>query len=41
MGKLGQVDEIAEFAVFLLSSRSGVVTGSVIDWDQNVLGGSD
>jgi NAD(P)-dependent dehydrogenase (short-subunit alcohol dehydrogenase family) len=41
MGKLGQVDEIGEFAVFLLSTRSGVVTGSVIDWDQNVLGGSD
>jgi NAD(P)-dependent dehydrogenase (short-subunit alcohol dehydrogenase family) len=41
MGKLGQVDEIAEFIVFLLSDRSGVVTGSVIDWDQNVLGGSD
>ncbi len=41
MGKLGQVDEIAEFVVFLLSERSGVVTGSVIDWDQNVLGGLD
>jgi NAD(P)-dependent dehydrogenase (short-subunit alcohol dehydrogenase family) len=41
MGKLGQIDEIAEFVVFLLSTRSGVVTGSVIDWDQNVLGGSD
>lgn len=41
MGKLGQVDEIAEFVVFLLSSRSGVVTGSVIDWDQNVIGGSN
>lgn len=41
MGKLGQVDEIAEFVVFLLSPRSGVVTGSVIDWDQNVVGGSD
>jgi NAD(P)-dependent dehydrogenase (short-subunit alcohol dehydrogenase family) len=41
MGKLGQVDEIAEFVVFLLSDRSGVVTGSVIDWDQNVLGGMD
>jgi len=38
MGKLGQVSEIAEFVVFLLSDRSGVVTGSVIDWDQNVLG---
>ena len=38
MGKLGQPDEIADFVVFLLSDRSGVVTGSVIDWDQNVLG---
>ncbi|MEU6194837.1 SDR family oxidoreductase [Streptomyces sp. NPDC047061] len=41
MGRLGQVDEIADFVVFLLSDRSGVVTGSVIDWDQNVLGGLD
>lgn len=41
MGRLGQIDEIAEFVVFLLSSRSGVVTGPVIDWDQNVIGGSD
>jgi len=40
-GKLGQVEEIADFVVFLLSDRSGVVTGSVIDWDQNVLGGLD
>jgi hypothetical protein len=39
MGKLGQVDEIADFVVFLLSDRSGVVTGSVIDCDQNVFGG--
>ena len=37
----GQPDEIADFVVFLLSDRSGVVTGSVIDWDQNVLGGLD
>ena len=41
MGRLGQVDEIADLVVFLLSARSGVVTGSVIDWDQNVLGGMD
>ena len=41
MGKLGQVDEIADFVVFLLSARSGVVTGSVIDWDQQVFGGVD
>jgi NAD(P)-dependent dehydrogenase (short-subunit alcohol dehydrogenase family) len=41
MGKLGQADEIADFVVFLLSGRSGVVTGSVIDWDQNVPGAHD
>jgi len=41
MGKLGQVDEIADFVVFLLSPRSGVVTGSVIDWDQQVFGATD
>lgn len=41
MGKLGQVDEIADFVVFLLSERSGVVTGSVIDWDQVVIGPYD
>jgi NAD(P)-dependent dehydrogenase (short-subunit alcohol dehydrogenase family) len=39
MGKLGQPAEIADFIVFLLSDRSGVVTGSVIDWDQIVIGG--
>ena len=38
MGKLGQVDEIADLVVFLLSERSGVVTGSVMDWDQMVPG---
>lgn len=36
MGTLGQPDEIADFVAFLLSDRSGVVTGSVIDWDQNI-----
>lgn len=41
MGKLGQPDEIADFVVLLLSERSGVVTGSVIDWDQMVMGGQD
>ncbi|WP_053351491.1 MULTISPECIES: SDR family oxidoreductase [Leucobacter] len=41
MGKLGQPDEIADAIVFLLSSRSGVVTGSIIDWDQNVPGAYD
>ena len=41
MGRLADVDEIADFVVFLLSDRSGVVTGSVIDWDQNVFGAHD
>jgi len=41
MGKLGPPDEIADFVIFLLSDRSDVVTGSVIDWDQNVLGAFD
>ena len=34
-------DEIADFVVLLLSDRSGVVTGSVVDWDQHVPGASD
>lgn len=41
MGKLGQPDEIADMVVFLLSDRSGVVTGAVLDWDQIVIGGLD
>ncbi|MEU1530349.1 SDR family oxidoreductase [Streptomyces fagopyri] len=41
MRRLGQVDEIADFVVLLLSDRSGVVTGSVVDWDQTVFGGLD
>lgn len=40
-GRLGDPEEIAEFLVFLLSGRSGVVTGSVVDWDQTVVGGYD
>ena len=41
MGQLGQPDDAAALVVLLLSDRSGVVTGSIIDWDQNVLGGAD
>lgn len=38
LGRLGDPDEIADFAVFLASPRSGVVTGSIIDWDQLIPG---
>ena len=41
MGRLGQPEDAAALIVLLLSDRSGVVTGSVIDWDQQVVGGSD
>ena len=41
MGKLGQPDETADFVVYLLSDRSGVVTGAILDWDQIVVGGYD
>jgi NAD(P)-dependent dehydrogenase (short-subunit alcohol dehydrogenase family) len=38
-GRLGDPSEIADMIVYLLSDGSGIVTGSVIDWDQNVMGG--
>jgi len=41
MGTLGQVDDLARLAVLLLSPDSGVVTGSVINWDQHVPGSYD
>lgn len=40
-GRLGDPDEIADMIVFLLSDASGIVTGSVIDWDQKVIGAVD
>lgn len=39
-GRLIDPDELADAAVLLLSDASGIVTGSVIDWDQNVIGTS-
>ena len=41
MGRLGQVDDVARLAVLLLSPASGDVTGSIIDWDQDVPGAHD
>ena len=40
-GKLVNPSDIAELTTFLLSERSGVCTGSVIDFDQMVIGAYD
>jgi NAD(P)-dependent dehydrogenase (short-subunit alcohol dehydrogenase family) len=37
-GRLVKPAEVAAMAAFLLSERSGLMTGSVIDFDQNVMG---
>jgi NAD(P)-dependent dehydrogenase (short-subunit alcohol dehydrogenase family) len=37
-GRLIKPADVAEFAAFILSERSGLMTGSLIDYDQNVLG---
>jgi len=40
-GQLIKPHEVADLVVFLLSPRSGIMTGSVIDYDQNVMGAYD
>ena len=40
-GQLIKPNEVAAFVVFLLSTASGIMTGSVIDYDQNVIGAYD
>jgi NAD(P)-dependent dehydrogenase (short-subunit alcohol dehydrogenase family) len=40
-GRLIKPTEVAEFAAILLSERSGLMTGSVIDFDQSVNGTHD
>jgi len=40
-GRLAAPDDVVALAVLLLSDASGVVTGSIIDWDQTVPGASD
>lgn len=37
-GRLIKADEVAEVAAFLLSDKSGLMTGSIIDFDQNIVG---
>jgi NAD(P)-dependent dehydrogenase (short-subunit alcohol dehydrogenase family) len=37
-GRLIKVAEVAEMVAFLLSQRSGLMTGSIIDFDQNIVG---
>lgn len=37
-GRLVKPTEVAELVAFLLSDRSGLMTGSLVDYDQNVLG---
>jgi NAD(P)-dependent dehydrogenase (short-subunit alcohol dehydrogenase family) len=39
-GRLLKPEEVARAAAFLLSDASGLMTGSIIDFDQNVLGTS-
>ena len=40
-GRLLKVDEVARAVAFLASSESGMMTGSIIDFDQQVLGAAD
>ncbi|MBX9788038.1 MAG: SDR family oxidoreductase [Pirellulales bacterium] len=40
-GRLLKPAEVARAVTFLLSDRSGMMTGSIIDFDQNVVGTSD
>jgi NAD(P)-dependent dehydrogenase (short-subunit alcohol dehydrogenase family) len=37
-GRLIKLDEVANFVAVLLTERSGLMTGSIIDFDQNVVG---
>ena len=40
-GRLAATQDVVGIAVLLLSDASGVVTGSVMDWDQTIPGTSD
>jgi NAD(P)-dependent dehydrogenase (short-subunit alcohol dehydrogenase family) len=38
LGRLVKPQEVAQVVSFLLSERSGLLTGAIIDFDQHVLG---
>jgi hypothetical protein len=40
-GRLLKPDEVARAVAFLTSGESGLMTGSIIDFDQQVLGAGD
>jgi NAD(P)-dependent dehydrogenase (short-subunit alcohol dehydrogenase family) len=37
-GRLVKPEEVARMVAFLLSERSGLMTGSIVDFDQNIMG---
>jgi NAD(P)-dependent dehydrogenase (short-subunit alcohol dehydrogenase family) len=41
MGQLVKPDQLADLVCYLLSPQSGVITGSLVDYDQNVVGASE
>ena len=38
MGQLAKPDQLAPLIAWLLSPGSGVITGSIIDYDQQIVG---
>jgi len=38
MGQLVKPDQLAILATYILSPHSGVMTGALVDYDQNVAG---
>lgn len=41
MGRLAKPDEVAELVVLMLSDRGGIMTGSLVEYAQDVPGGSE
>jgi hypothetical protein len=41
MGRLAKPDEVAELVVLMLSDRGGIMTGSLVEYAQDVPGGYD